>query len=165
MEKETSLLLTNQLIIMKSLRKLMDADIAKRIERYREHPSKELEVDISSGLQNVKELSDREKITEAEINNTATAESSVGSCKAIPRDTTIPGTSITVVFSNACFELTTTEYDDAPTLDNLFQMAKEKGYTQGTIFVIAENNLNGTIYQYGNHGPYWETHGQTKGYA
>lgn len=165
MEKETNLLLKNQLAIMKSLRKLIDADIANRMEKYRKHPSKTLEDNISVGLLELKELSDREKITEAEINNTATTESSVGSCKAIPRDTTIQGTSITVMFSNACFELTITEYDDAPTLDNLFQMAKEKGYTQGTIFVIAENSLNGTIYQYGNHGPYWETHGQTKGYA
>lgn len=33
------------------------------------------------------------------------------------------------------------------------------------ILVLAETPLNGHIYRYGNHGPYWEYIGDTVGYA
>lgn len=33
------------------------------------------------------------------------------------------------------------------------------------ISVVMESLLSGHIYQYGNHGPFWELHGKTQGYA
>lgn len=31
--------------------------------------------------------------------------------------------------------------------------------------VIAESDLSGKVYRYGNHGDYWEEVGETRGYA
>jgi hypothetical protein len=36
---------------------------------------------------------------------------------------------------------------------------------KGSIMVIYETGLDGTIYRYGNHGDYWEIVGQLAGWA
>lgn len=51
------------------------------------------------------------------------------------------------------------------TFDEVIQEAKQKGWEDGTILLIAESPLAGKIYQYGNYGSYWVEHGTTSGYA
>ena len=51
------------------------------------------------------------------------------------------------------------------TFREVLQVAKENGWKKDVILLIAENPLNGTIYQYGNYGDYWGEHGTTRGYA
>lgn len=53
--------------------------------------------------------------------------------------------------------------DDKPkTLDDI---EKDFGGNDDLIIVIVEEPLKGAIYEYGNHGDYWELQGVTKGYA
>jgi hypothetical protein len=33
------------------------------------------------------------------------------------------------------------------------------------VTVLCESPLEGYVYEYGNHGPYWEVKGTTQGYA
>lgn len=51
------------------------------------------------------------------------------------------------------------------TFGEALQKAKENGWSEETILLIAENPLFGVIYQYGNYGGYWVRHGKTEGYA
>lgn len=45
----------------------------------------------------------------------------------------------------------TFENDTMITLDKCLEIAKEEGYTNGTILVIAESYLDGKIYRYNNY--------------
>lgn len=57
-------------------------------------------------------------------------------------------------------------YPEGFTLDEVLELAKANGYTEGTITVIAENALKGKLYQYDNYGTHeWVEHGTTVGYA
>lgn len=57
------------------------------------------------------------------------------------------------------------EYSEELTFDDIKDIAIEHGYRGGTITLIADAPLEGIIYKYGNHGNYWESYGQTRGYA
>lgn len=59
------------------------------------------------------------------------------------------------------------EYDNPITLKEIEDRVKaDPEYEGGVIRVIAENGLNGIIYQYGNYSDKsWYEHGQTRGYA
>jgi hypothetical protein len=50
------------------------------------------------------------------------------------------------------------------TLADISDQITVKGY-DGSIMVIYEAGLDGTIYRYGNHGDYWEIVGQLAGWA
>lgn len=50
------------------------------------------------------------------------------------------------------------------TLADIWNQITAKGYG-GSIMVIYEKGLDGTIYRYGNHGDYWELVGQLAGWA
>lgn len=50
------------------------------------------------------------------------------------------------------------------TLSDISNQITAKGY-DGSIMVIYETGLDGTIYRYGNHGDYWEIVGQLAGWA
>lgn len=50
------------------------------------------------------------------------------------------------------------------TLADISNQITAKGY-DGSIMVIYEKGLDGTIYRYGNHGDYWEIVGQLAGWA
>ena len=52
------------------------------------------------------------------------------------------------------------------TLNDCVKKAKEKGYTSGTILVISESWLSGTIYRYNNYGKQeWYKVGSMVGFA
>lgn len=54
------------------------------------------------------------------------------------------------------------------TFDEVVQIAKDNGFTEGTFELIAETPLEGTIYQYANcydGEPFWSEYGKTRGYA
>ena len=73
---------------------------------------------------------------------------------------------IRIIFGNKCItKMICEEYDRYLTFGEVLKIAKANGYIQGVIFVIAENALRGTIYLYGNYGPFWTEHGETRGYA
>lgn len=44
------------------------------------------------------------------------------------------------------------EYDEPLTFGDILEKCIESGYTVGTILLIAESYLSGTIYRYGNYG-------------
>lgn len=49
---------------------------------------------------------------------------------------------------------------------NILDKCKERGYEGGTILVIAENPLNGSVYRYGNYDDnFWYHVGDMRGYA
>ena len=50
------------------------------------------------------------------------------------------------------------------TLADISNQITAKGY-DGSIMVIYETGLDGTIYRYGNHGDYWEIVGKLAGWA
>ena len=53
-------------------------------------------------------------------------------------------------------------------LDDCMKIALKHGYDRkrdGTLVVIAETPLSGQVFQYGNHGGFWETIGTVCGYA
>ena len=50
------------------------------------------------------------------------------------------------------------------TLDEISDQLIGLGY-DFTFYVWKEIGLRGKIYQFGNHGLFWEEHGETKGYA
>ena len=50
------------------------------------------------------------------------------------------------------------------TLADISNQITAKGY-DGSIMVIHEKGLDGTIYRYGNHGDYWEIVGQLAGWS
>ena len=50
------------------------------------------------------------------------------------------------------------------TLADISNQLTSKGY-DGSIMVIYEKGLDGTVYRYGNHGDYWEIVGQLAGWA
>ena len=59
------------------------------------------------------------------------------------------------------------EYNDhAYTLESCLNIAKENGYTIGTILVISESYMTGDIYRYGNYtdGEWWKI-GKLEGFA
>lgn len=51
------------------------------------------------------------------------------------------------------------------TFDEAMQEAKQNGWNDEIILLIAESPLEGKIYQYGNSGDCWAEHGTTMGYA
>ena len=52
------------------------------------------------------------------------------------------------------------------TFRDVFDIAKQNGYKDGIILLIAESPLNGTVYKYGNYEPKcWNKVGNTMGYA
>lgn len=51
------------------------------------------------------------------------------------------------------------------TFAEVLHIAVDKGYSEGTIMLIAESPLEGRVFQYGNYGDFWVEHGQTRGYA
>lgn len=51
------------------------------------------------------------------------------------------------------------------TFNEIMKDACKKGYTDGTILVIAESPLDGKVYRYGNYGKWWDEVGCTQGYA
>lgn len=51
------------------------------------------------------------------------------------------------------------------TFAEVFHVAVDNGYSEGTIIVIAESPLEGKVFQYGNYGDFWVEHGHTRGYA
>ena len=50
-------------------------------------------------------------------------------------------------------------YDSVLTLNDIDVSGK------GVTIVISEDALKGSVYRYGNHGPFWEKVGKTCGYA
>lgn len=74
---------------------------------------------------------------------------------------------ITVIINN--YELVSLfgcEDESAPTLKNIEELVFKKGYPRRVfVMVIAEYPLYGTVYNYGNHGPYWAEVGKTIGFA
>ena len=75
--------------------------------------------------------------------------------------------SICIIFGGKCVkEYLSDERCLDYTFDELLNDARENGYTgEGTILVVAESRLSGTVYRYGNYGPYWTKIGTTIGYA
>ncbi|WP_394917044.1 hypothetical protein [uncultured Robinsoniella sp.] len=51
------------------------------------------------------------------------------------------------------------------TFQEVLHTAKENGFREGVILLIAENPFSGKIYRYGNDGACWEEHGTTRGYV
>lgn len=47
----------------------------------------------------------------------------------------------------------------------LKEIADQLRSAHKTIFVWEDSPLEGVIYEYGNHGDYWEEYGKTQGYA
>ena len=60
------------------------------------------------------------------------------------------------------------KYDDDVgeylTLEEIADQLLSKGYDI-VFYVWVELGLSGKIYQFGNHGMFWELHGETQGYA
>lgn len=57
------------------------------------------------------------------------------------------------------------EQDEILTLDGIIRQVEERFHLHGTIIVMAEGYLSGTVYRYGNRGDFWEKIGETKGFA
>ena len=58
------------------------------------------------------------------------------------------------------------EDDTMLTLDKCLEIAKEEGYTNGIVLVIAESYLDGKIYRYGNYSDdAWYEVGTMAGFA
>lgn len=58
------------------------------------------------------------------------------------------------------------EYDEPLTFGDILEKCRESGYTVGTILLIAESYLSGTIYRYGNYGDdLWYEVGSMVGFA
>lgn len=58
------------------------------------------------------------------------------------------------------------EYDEPLTFGDILEKCIESGYTVGTILLIAESYLSGTIYRYGNYGDdLWYEVGSMVGFA
>lgn len=60
------------------------------------------------------------------------------------------------------------EYGKTITFDDIVAIANKNGFSKGVFRLIAENPLEGTIYQYANCydcPPFWTVHGSTRGYA
>ena len=58
-------------------------------------------------------------------------------------------------------------YDDEfvlLTLSEISEQIRNLGF-EGVIYVWEERSCVGMIYQFGNHGEYWELHGKTNGYG
>jgi len=73
---------------------------------------------------------------------------------------------VRIIFDEKCInKMYIEEYDDLPTFDDVLNIAKENGYKNGVILLIAENPLHGEIYEYGNYGHVWVEHGVTKGHS
>lgn len=71
-----------------------------------------------------------------------------------------------IVFDKKCVEFfpdLRRELDT--TFDEVLEVAKKNGFENGTILLVAESPLNGTVYRYGNYGDYWAKIGETMGYA
>ena len=75
---------------------------------------------------------------------------------------------IKIIFNNKVIQLYNDfEYDDhIYTLESCLNIAKENGYTIGTILVISESYMTGDIYRYGNYpdGEWWRV-GKMEGFA
>lgn len=51
-------------------------------------------------------------------------------------------------------------------MNNIDQLAKENGYTSGTIIVLSESYLDGEVYRYGNYlDDEWYEIGKLAGFA
>ena len=58
------------------------------------------------------------------------------------------------------------EYDEPLTFGDILEKCIESGYAVGTILLIAESYLSGTIYRYGNYGDdLWYEVGSMVGFA
>jgi len=60
------------------------------------------------------------------------------------------------------------EYDTPLTFNDCVDIAKENGFTEGTFYIIADNPLEGKMYQYANcykGTPFVSEYGTTRGYA
>lgn len=71
-----------------------------------------------------------------------------------------------IVFGEKCVEFFP-ELERAldTTFDEVLEVARNNGFENGTILLVAESPLNGTVYRYGNYGDYWVKIGETMGYA
>ncbi len=73
---------------------------------------------------------------------------------------------IKIIFSDKCVEIFPgNEKSLDYTFEEVIHVAKQNGWKDSTILLITESPLNGRIYQFGNHGEFWEEHGSTRGYA
>ena len=71
-----------------------------------------------------------------------------------------------IVFGEKCVEFfPKLERQLNTTFDEVVEVARKNGYENGTILLIAESPLSGTVYRYGNYGAYWVEIGSTMGYA
>lgn len=69
------------------------------------------------------------------------------------------------VFPNSQIEYEVDDWGiEFTTLERIRKQLKAAGVV-GTITVIYETALSGTVYRYGNHGDYWEEVGTLKGWA
>ena len=73
---------------------------------------------------------------------------------------------IKIVFADKCVEvfLGNERCLNYP-FDEVLQEAKQNGWKDRTVMLIAETPLSGKIYMYGNYGPFWVEYGETRGYA
>lgn len=73
---------------------------------------------------------------------------------------------IKIIFADKCVDLLL-ENDRCLdfTFEEVLQAAKNNGWKEGAILLIAESPLSGKIFQYGNYGEFWVEHGTTRGYA
>lgn len=70
-----------------------------------------------------------------------------------------------IIFVDKCVKIIPPEEQKRLTLNDCYMIAVLNGYTEGVITVMEEAPLEGQIYRYGNHGPYWEKIGSIVGYA
>lgn len=80
---------------------------------------------------------------------------------------------VKVIFEDKCIQLFNNlepDYDNncmkGLTLEDCLNIAKENGYTRGTILVLSESYMTGDVYSYGNYndGEWWRV-GSLVGFA
>lgn len=90
----------------------------------------------------------------------------------VDKDTTL-WENIKIIFEDKCINLFNNiepDYDNncfkGYTLDDCLNIAKEKGYKEGTIVVLSESYLDGEVYRYGNYlDNEWYQIGKLAGFA
>ena len=82
-------------------------------------------------------------------------------------DTALSDGIATIVFDDKCIEkIIDAEYDAYLDFQEVLDIAKRNGYTEGVILLICEDLLTGSVYKYDNYcDGKWYRVGTTCGYA
>lgn len=64
-----------------------------------------------------------------------------------------------------CLTADGTEKDEFVTLNDCLRLIDYKEGEDGTVFVIIDDFMRGSMYCYGNHGAQWEYYGETMGFS